>query len=163
VDGEELNRIEPSRLWDLRYDAKPELRLFETEAEQDRFVGAHTGYARLAQPVTPVRTITLDHAAHALVVRDDFEGSGRHQFEVPLHLASGVSAEERGLGRVRLLAGGRAFSLEWSPVDCWSFSIGTARVSPSYGVALGVARLLWSRQGEMGVPLVVRIAPETSA
>jgi hypothetical protein len=160
IDGEELNRLEPGRLWELRPDATPELRAFEPGPAQDRFVGAHTGFTRLAAPVTPVRTITLDHAAHALAVRDDFEGSGHHLFEIPLHLAPGVRAEEREPGRVRLVAGERAFGLQWSPVESWSFSIGTARVSPSYGVALPATRLLWSREGGTGVPLAVRIAPE---
>jgi hypothetical protein len=163
VDGEEINRIEPAQLWQLRYDARPELRAFETGPAQDRFVGAHAGYARLARPVTPVRTITLDHVAHALVVRDDFEGSGRHRFEVPLQLAIGVSAEERGAGRAWLRAAGRTFSLEWSPVEPWSFAIGTGRVSPAYGVTLPAVRLLWWREAETGVPLVVRIAPKASA
>jgi heparinase II/III-like protein len=160
VDGVEINSIDPTLLWHVGYLARPELREFETGAQRDRFTGAHAGYTRLAQPVTPVRTITLDRAAHALVVRDDFEGSGQHRFEVPLHLASGVAADEAGPGLVELRAGGRAFSLEWSPLDEWSLSIEAGRVSPSYGVALPVARLLWTREGETGAPLVVRIAPE---
>lgn len=160
VDGEEINRIDPELLWHVRYDARPDLRAFEAGAQQDRFVGAHAGYARLPQPVTPVRTITLDRAAHVLEVRDDFEGSGRHRFEVPLHLAIGVVAAERALGLVELRAAGRTFRLEWSPVASWTFAIGRGRVSPSYGVAVEVARLVWTREGEPDVALVVRVAPE---
>ena len=55
VDGQEINRLRPELLWDLEYDAKPELRRFETSDTRDVFVGAHAGYRRLAEPVTPVQ------------------------------------------------------------------------------------------------------------
>ncbi len=160
VDGEEINRIDPALLWLLTYDAKPELHSFEMGTSQDLFVGSHAGYTRLAEPVTPVRTIALDRAAHVLMVRDDFEGSGSHLFEVPLHLARGVTAEKRREpGRARLRAARRSFSLEWSPAESWALLIGVARVSPSYGVASPIVRLVFSREGE-GTPLIVKIAPE---
>jgi hypothetical protein len=108
--------------------------------------------------VTPVRTITLEHASHRLLIEDAFEGSGRHRVEVPLHLARGVSAEVRGPGEVTLSAGGRSFLLEWGRAAAWSLEIGAGRVSPSYGVAVPVVRLLFSRDGGLE-PLSVRIRP----
>ena len=158
VDGAELNRIDPRLLWLLRYDAKPELRGFDTGADEDRFCGAHAGYRRLDPPVTPVRTITLEHRRHALGVRDDFKGDGRHRVEVPLHLAPGVEAEAKSPGLVVLRAGSRSFRLDWQPVEAWALEIGRGRVSPSYGVAVPIARLLFSRDGELR-SLVLRIAP----
>ncbi len=163
VDGVELNGIDPDLLWTLRYHARPDLRDFETSAVRDRFVGAHRGYERLAAAVTPVRTITLDHAAHVLEIRDAFEGSGSLTFEIPLHLASGVEAAERSPGIVELRAGSRLFRLEWQPVGAWSLELGRGRASPSYGIALPIARLSWKREGALDPPLVVRIAPAASA
>jgi len=160
VDGQEINRFRPELLWDLEYDARPELRRFETGPERDVFIGAHAGYRRLAEPVTPVRTIELDHRAHALRIEDAFEGRGRHGIEVPIHLAPGVSAEALEPGIVRLAAAGRRFHLEWSPAEEWTLEIGAGRVSPSYGVALPCVRLAWRRQGGLRVGLSVRIAPE---
>ena len=87
VDGEEINRFKPGLLWDLEYDARPSVRRFETGAEADLFCGAHAGYERLPAPVTPVRTIVLDHRTHALTITDAFEGTGLHRIEIPLHLA----------------------------------------------------------------------------
>jgi uncharacterized heparinase superfamily protein len=158
LDGAEMNRIDPRLLWHLRYDAKPELRGFEAGADLDRFCGAHAGYRRLDPPVTPVRTIVLDHHRHALTVRDDFEGAGRHRVEVPLHLAPGVEAEPGSPGLVVLRAGSRSFRLVWQPVEAWALEIGQGRVSPSYGVALPITRLLFSRDGELH-SLELRIAP----
>ena len=121
---------------------------FETGAEKDTFRGAHAGYRRLAAPVTPVRTIVLDHARHALTVRDAFEGAGRHRFEIPLHLAPGVAARPQEPGRVLLEAGARRFRLSWSPPAAWSLQVGAGRVSPSYGVAVPCVRLAFSREGD---------------
>lgn len=159
VDGQEINRLRPELLWHLEYDARPELRRFETGEARDIFVGSHAGYRRLPCPVTPVRTIELDRRTHALRVEDAFEGRGRHRIEVPLHLAPGVSAEEEGPGNLLLTAGGRRFRLDWSPAEPWDLEVGQGRVSPSYGVALPCVRLAWRREGELHVGLSVRIAP----
>lgn len=159
VDGVEMNRLQPDLLWSLEYDARPEVRRFETGAEADVFCGAHGGYARLAAPVTPVRTIVLDHGSHALAITDAFEGSGRHRIEIPLHLAPGVEVMELTPGHLSLGAGGRRFSIEWGPPAAWTLTIGEGRVSPSYGVALRSVRLLWSREGDPAPALTVRIVP----
>ena len=152
---------EPDLLWDLEYDARPDVRAFETGAEQDRFVGAHAGYRRLAPPVTPVRTIVLDHREPcARWSRDAFEGSGRHRIEVPLHLAPGVEASD-ALGRASssCAPGAAASRSSGSRCDAWALEIGAGRVSPSYGVALPIVRLLLTREGPLEPPLSVRIAP----
>ena len=159
VDGEEINRFRPGLLWDLEYDARPDLRRFEAGEEADVFCGAHAGYQRLPAPVTPVRTMVLDHRKHALTITDAFEGSGRHRIEIPLHLAPGVGTGERSAGRVVLEARGRRFFLEWGPIDFWALEIGEGRVSPSYGVAVPVVRLLFAREGTLDPPLRVCLTP----
>jgi len=163
IDGEEMNRFKPGLLWDLEYDARPSVRSFKACGEADVFCGAHAGYERLPEPVTPVRTITLDHRMHALVIKDAFEGCGRHRIEIPLHLAPGVEAMEQAPGRVSLQARGRRFSMEWGPQGTWTLTIGEGRVSPSYGVALRTVRMLWTREGDLEPALTVRIAPEDPA
>ena len=101
----------------------------------------------------------LDHRRHALAITDAFEGSGRHRIEIPLHLAPGVGIGERSAGRVVLEARGRRFLLEWGPIDVWALEIGEGRVSPSYGVAVPVVRLLFAREGPLDPPLRVGITP----
>jgi len=160
VDGEEINRFKAGLLWDLEYDARPDVRRFEANGDADVFCGAHAGYERLPAPVTPVRTIVLEHRRHALTVTDAFEGSGRHRIEIPVHLAPGVGTGKRASGQLVLEARGRRFLLEWGPADSWSLEIGEGRVSPSYGVVVPVVRLLFSREGTLDPPLSVCIAPE---
>jgi uncharacterized heparinase superfamily protein len=161
IDGKEINRLEPDLLWTLEYDAKPEVRVFETGPQEDRFCGAHAGYQRIDEPVTPVRTIVLNHHRHALEVRDTFEGSGRHRIETPLHLAPGTTATEDSRGSLILHAEGRRFRLEWGDRGPWSLVIGEGRVSPSYGVALPCVRLVWTHEGDLSAELRVRIFPDT--
>jgi hypothetical protein len=160
VDGEEINRFEPHLLWDLEYDARPVVRRFEAGADADIFSGAHAGYERLPSPVTPVRTIVLNHRRHSLTVTDAFEGSGHHRIEIPLHLAPGVLAQVLSVGQVDLQARGRRFRLEWRPADAWLLELGEGRVSPSYGVVVPVVRVLFSREGPLEPPLIVSIAPD---
>ena len=135
------------------------MRRFETGPESDVFCGAHAGYERLPAPVTPVRTIVLDHRSHALTITDAFEGAGRHRFEVPLHLAPGVTVSGKDASRLVLRAGSRAFWLDWEPAGSWSLTVGEGRVSPSYGVAVATVRLAFTREGGLLPGLTLRIAP----
>jgi hypothetical protein len=157
VDGEEINRLDPALLWQLTYDARPDVRGFEAGPLFDRFTGAHAGYQRLASPVTPVRTITLHHATHTLEVSDRFEGSGRHRVEVPFHLAPGVAAA-RGTDGTSPIGRGSEVHPDGQAADAWALEVGAGRVSPRYGVAVPVVRLLFVREGEL-MPLNVRMAP----
>jgi hypothetical protein len=163
IDGEEINRFRPEELWTLDYDARPEVRGFETGARADTFCGTHAGYQRLVPPVRPVRTIILEHDRHNLIIRDGFEGEGRHRITIPLHLAPGVAVLNDGPGRLLLETGRQRFHLFWSPSEAWSLVVGEGRVSPSYGVVCPVVRLSWSREGPLDQILTVVIGPESTS
>lgn len=164
VDGAEVNRlVAADNLWELRDDARPELRRFDAGSERDVFVGAHSGYRRLDPPLTPVRTLILHHARHALVIRDAFEGRGPHRVEIPLHLAPGVVAEVVAPGLLKLAADGVDFVLAWGSPAAWSLHLGLGQVAPSYGIARDVRRLAWHAQAPLGEPLVVCLLPAEGA
>ena len=92
VDAEEINRfIRPDDLWHLHADARHELVAWELGADTTRFVGRHTGYLRLPDPVHVTRELMLDARAHSLVIVDRLHASGKHTVEVPLHLAPGIA------------------------------------------------------------------------
>jgi uncharacterized heparinase superfamily protein len=144
IDGAELNRfVSWDNLWTLHDDAAPEVRLWESDSKRDIFIGAHSGYQRLAPSATPVRTIALDHERHTLRIDDVIEGTGEHTVTIPLHLAPGVQVEQRSERQLLLKAGGKTFLLEWSSEVAWKLEIGRGRVSPSYGVVEPSVRLLW--------------------
>jgi hypothetical protein len=160
VDGQEINRfIAWNELWSLHYDATPEVRKWTAGPEWDEFEGAHGGYRKLAQPVVPVRRIKLDHASHWLTIRDEFEGSGTHDVEIPLHLPPGVEAEPLAPGSLRLHANDKRFEVVWNDARAWQLDIEPSRVSRSYGIVTGSQRLVWRRSGPLA-PLEVRIGPE---
>ncbi len=163
VDGQEINRIEPDLLWTFANDAQPEVRAFETGRERDRFIGAHAGYQRLVPPVTPVRTIELDHAR----TRSSSTTPSRARAAIASRCRStSLPASKRPAGSPAswtLRAAGRRFELEWEPAEAWRLEIGAGRVAPSYGVVLPIVRLLFSREGPAEPSLSVRLAPASSA
>lgn len=160
VDGEEINRfIAPDILWFLHNDAEHDLRLWHMSAEQDVFAGAHNGFARLPQPVTVLRRISLEHAKHKLVVEDRFEGQGEHDVCVPLHLAPGVAVEHISDTAAELSAGGKSFTLRWTEAADWKMSVEAGRVSESYGKVEETVRLVWRRSGDLR-PLGIEVEPD---
>jgi uncharacterized heparinase superfamily protein len=158
VAGEEINRfVSPRDLWTLRNDAQPSLLHWETGKDYDVFRGSHSGYRRLAEPVTPVRTITLDKRAHSLTILDELEGQSGATVEIPLHLAPGVTVRREEEGRIALCAQGQEFDLLWEPVGAWQLSTEEGRVSPSYGVAVESKRLIWRKKGRGSPALTISL------
>jgi uncharacterized heparinase superfamily protein len=158
VDGEEQNRFHPPpSLWQLRYDAVPEVREWRAEPTP-RLCAAHAGYRRLPSPVTPVRTVELEPGAHRLTVADAFEGVDEHELVVCWHLAAGVEARVEQPGIVLLAAAGRSFRLGWNDPADWEASVQESWVSPSYGVRLPAQRVELRRSGPL-VPLTVVLEP----
>jgi uncharacterized heparinase superfamily protein len=156
VDGEEVNRFfGPADLFWLHDDARPEIRSFESRPSGATLVAAHSGYQRLAEPVTVARQITLHHVSHELVIEDRFEGAGSHGVETPLHLSPDVQVESGAAGAT-VMTKGRKFSVTADPE--WAAGIESARLSPSYGVIAPSKRLVWRHPGGLR-PLKVRIRP----
>jgi len=150
-------------LWTLRNDAIPQVRKWSPGPRADIFVGAHTGFQKLAEPVTPVRTIELDHRRHSLTIEDAFEGTGQHQLRVPLHLAPGVTVTQRAPQVFELRAGDRRYEVVWSDAGQWQARVEPARVSPSYGRILNTQSIVWSRTGPIDVRLRVEVRPAAVA
>ncbi len=95
IDGEEINRfVNPKYLWLLSNDAVPEIHEWSTDKNQLRLTASHSGYQRLAAPVTPARTIILDASTERLAIIDQFDGSIYHSAQVRLVLAPGIDVSE---------------------------------------------------------------------
>ena len=162
VDDKEQNRfVRPEYLWSLHDDAKPEVRLWRVGPDADWFVGAHAGYRRLSQPVTPVRVVTLDKENHRLAVIDRFEGAGGHVVRVPYHLAPGVMPVEEAPGRWRLETDAGDFVLVFFDGAEWTAAVGDGWVSPRYGVKERALVLNFMRDGALA-PLAVGLMPATN-
>lgn len=149
VDGEEINRfVRPHYLWALHDDARHIVDRIVLGSGTERLQVRHTGYERLASPVTIWRTFELEHNLHRLTVSDEFTGAGPHAVEVPLHLAIGVDVIlERDAAY--LYADGHCFAVTWAPRQDWVVSLEDARVSQTYGIAIPTRRLIWRRNGPL--------------
>ncbi|GAB5429121.1 MAG: hypothetical protein Devi2KO_25800 [Devosia indica] len=161
IDGAEINRfIAPDNLWNLVYDAVPQVHAWTPGAEQDVLEASHAGYERLEAPVRVRRRLTLEHATHRLSIEDEFISSAAapHTVDVPLLLAPDVTVDISVAGSIRLGAGGKVFVVTWSDPADWAVTVEEARVSPSYGVAVPSQRLVWRRSGALR-PLRVTLAP----
>ena len=160
IDGEEINRfIRPDYLWNLHYDAIPSILAWRAEKDHALFMGEHGGYRRLASPVIPRRTILLDFDAHALYIKDEFEGEGIHDVSIPLHLAPGIEVSVSKDCELILSAGKKQFRVWWPDNTGYAVSVEDARASPSYGVVQRINRLVWSRKFAPLAPLSLFVAP----
>jgi len=155
VDRAEMNRFDPENLWNLQNDARAECTTWRGDGAVDVFAGRHRGYERLGVDVA--REIQLDKRSGRLEIIDVIAGEGVHEVVVPLHLAPGVSVEQRG-NDLRLSSVGRTFAVAVSG-DGWDLEREATTISPSYGVALRAERLLWKRRGTLPVKLRVSIEP----
>jgi hypothetical protein len=161
VDGQEINRfIRPDYLWNLHYDAKPEVLAWAGGDGIDTFVGSHQGYLRLANPLRPIRSFVLDHTSHALTVIDRFVGRGEHTLGIPLHLVPGASVREREAGVLEIENNGRRFLCVWSSPEDWVLSLAPARVSPSYGRVIPCTCVVWTRTLGPLASLRITLMPE---
>jgi hypothetical protein len=157
VDGEEIYRFtSPRDLWTLCDDADPRPGEFASGDDESFFYCAHTGYARLEDPVIVHRRFLLDHRADRLTIEHEFECAGAHEVAVPFHFAIGAEASLVGANGVRLIRGPEQFALAWEGQG-WRATIEQARVSPSYGVAVPTQRLVLRSSG-LPRALIVRLS-----
>src|SRR5262249_31520436 len=156
VDREEINRfVDPDNLWSLHDDARPVCLKWQSDENEDVFVGRHRGYERFGIDVE--RTIRFDKRSRSLEITDRLNGPGTHQISIPLHLAPGVSLS-RGADAVKLCSAGREFELI-SEGSAWSMAVEQCSVSPSYGIALPSQRLVWGMMGPLPSQLTITIRP----
>lgn len=163
IGGEEQNRfVHPDFLWSLHDDAEPDVRHWSSGVDEDRFIGAHSGYRRLPEPVTPVRGIVLDKTGHRIVIADSFEGTGEHGTRIPYHFALAVEADQEGPGQWRLSTGGQDFLLVSDIGKDWTAKLGDGWVSTSYGVKHPAKVLNFTRRGPLK-SLSIAIMPAEGA
>ncbi|WP_263260785.1 alginate lyase family protein [Pseudomonas sp. RIT-PI-S] len=163
IDGEEINRfIRPDYLWNMHYDAVPEVIEWKISDEIALFQGRHLGYTRLEFPVIPTRTLLVDFTHHGLYIEDDLVGAGKHAVSIPLHLSPQVEVLETSGLHAILRAEGSLFEVSWQASPEYVLEVSEARVSPSYGVVQPAIKLRWYREKSTLTPLKVCISPQAS-
>ena len=85
VDSQDQSVPISNFMWGSKADAKCEV--FESGPTVDRFVGTHTGYLRLKDPVRHRRELKLVKADRRLDIVDTLECEGAHVLELFYHFA----------------------------------------------------------------------------
>ncbi|MDQ2993888.1 MAG: heparinase II/III family protein [Pseudomonadota bacterium] len=161
IDGEEINRfIRPDYIWNFHNDADYHVEAWQVQGESIYFRGTHSGYARLNDPVKPIRTIELNHTESVLTIEDVFEGEGEHRITIPFHLHPDVQAVQIGTDALELRTPTNAFILHWESSAPWLMKIEPAQVSPCYGVVQKAQKIVYTYEGKMGIGLKLRIHKE---
>jgi hypothetical protein len=132
IDGVEQNDIRPDYLFRMFETSSIEHLTFEDTADRVDYRGAHSGYERLASPVTHERTLRLDKKVSALIVTDRLRGSGVHTLKWHFHIAPGIDVEKRSDRKITLATKHGRWSI--SSEGTMSASVSDAWYSPSYGV-----------------------------
>lgn len=65
--------------------AKAELMTWQLDNTQERLIGRHDGYLRLADPVLHTREIVLDKLSREIRVQDSLKCQGKHKIEIHWH------------------------------------------------------------------------------
>jgi hypothetical protein len=140
VDGVEQNRFGDGSLFWLHADAVPRCLAWQPGDEVDLFVGEHTGYLRLADPVGHRREVRLWKRTRRLELLDRVLGEARHDVLWNFTLAPGVTVQPAGEGAWELDARGvrAVFRLEGVEPAAIRGAVrsesAASWVSPSYGV-----------------------------
>ena len=108
----------------------------------DLFEGCHSGYERLADPVTHRRWV-VRWGAGLWLVRDVAEGRGAHRFDVYWHFAPEVSVATEGPALVSRLEGESLVVLP-ARLPGWECAVEMGEYSPAYGLTVPAPVARWS-------------------
>lgn len=95
VDDTEQSTISESLPFIIGNEAQPRVMKWETSEARDLVVAEHTGYTRLAQPVTHRRAIRFDKPQRFWLIEDALNGAGEHLFKFRFHFAQGLEVKVR--------------------------------------------------------------------
>ncbi len=152
IDDEELNRfVGRDALWQLHNDARPIDPAFHTASGVDGFRGGHSGYARLATPVSHTRALFVDKARPRVLVCDRVDGTGTHALVWRFHLDPAVTAEVRGTDVCLFCDGRTVWLLPDDTAATFLLSVEPGWISPSYGVKVPTAVVVWRATAEVPI------------
>src|SRR5258705_11685241 len=95
IDRVEQNTTDVHVPFVIGDEAHPRVLLWETGVSSDKLVAEHSGYARLASPVTHRRSVTFNKTERWWVIEDQFFGDGDHEFEARVHLSPDLEVRIR--------------------------------------------------------------------
>jgi Heparinase II/III-like protein/Heparinase II/III N-terminus len=150
IDNEEQNTTLESVPFVIGDEAHPRVLVWETGPEFDRVVAEHSGYTRLASPVTHRRSVTFDKTEEEWLIEDEFFGDAEHDFEVWFHFAPGLELTLREASVIaRDIINGVALSVH--SLDLKSApALEKQAISRDYGELIDSVSACWRLSGRPG-------------
>jgi uncharacterized heparinase superfamily protein len=155
VDEEEINPIDPQRVFELPQVARIAVEAWVTTGDEITFSGFHDGYARLGVPAHR-RTVRLDQETDSVTVVDELEGSGLHRAVSRFHLAVGTSVELSGL-KARVTRGAASATVTFEGTD--EVEVVAGSVSESYGSREEAPVLVATAERKLPLRLAMVLVP----
>lgn len=158
VAGEEINPIDPARLFRLRGLARPSVETFVDGPACVELVASHDGYRRLPEKIVHRRTVRLAKEDGVVEIHDELGGVGGTTARSFLHLASGVHATQTAPLRIELRNDDIPLAMiEFQGVDAVSVEPGS--VSSRFGVIEPASVLVARVRAELPIRFGYRIEP----
>ena len=111
VDGQDQSEMLGPFLWGSR--AKSSCLVWEPGKLDGRVCGMHDGYRRLTSPVIHRRSIELDGNDRVLVIEDEFDSAGRHEYAQYFHFAEDCEVTRNDGRQYEVEAGPGRISVEF--------------------------------------------------
>ncbi|MDO9575337.1 MAG: alginate lyase family protein [bacterium] len=92
-DGEEINRFNKRKVFQMQDEANPKVLRWETDEDYDILEAEHYGYKRLKNPVIHNREIRYCKKEKKLKIRDRFKGKGEHKLQWNLVLSPEIEKD----------------------------------------------------------------------
>jgi hypothetical protein len=93
IDDEEQQTISEEAPFATGEEASARGFVWETAAEHDRVAAEHSGYQRLAEPVTHRRVITFNKPDRCWFIEDELIGQGQHKVATRFHFDAGLDVK----------------------------------------------------------------------
>src|SRR6185295_11231632 len=93
IDDEEQQTIREESPFAHGGEAIARVLEWESTGERDRVVAEHSGYQRLAEPVTHRRAITFDKSKRWWLIEDELVGKGQHKVATRFHFDAGLEVK----------------------------------------------------------------------
>ena len=163
VDGLDQGKPEGPFAWSSIPDTQVEQWI--TGTTFTLFVGSHSGYERLPQPVRHRRLVFHLNGSFWLV-RDIAEGNGSHRLETSWHFAPDLELSNRGNGFVAVSAPSQSANHDGSNLTLrpvadpqWECELRSEDISPVYGARLSASVVRCSAHVELPAEHAVLLIP----
>lgn len=130
VDGEELNPIDPAKLFQLDELSPPRVDSFFEAPDRVSLTASHGSYERLDDPVRVTRNLSLNLVSGSVEISDRFSGEKQHRISTTLTVAPDWKVELYSDDRILLAQGEHLIEMRVSRA---SLGLSEGWYSPSFG------------------------------